>query len=309
MTVALGAFVGELIAWVMHRDRGRTSDLGAVLDAVTVLRADTAPDSAAQHIAETAAAMLHARQVAVYLAGDGRGCGAGDETQGCALVAVHGTGAETYERYPRLEIPDLIAARTRDGRVELLIPLTGATGVAHGVVVAADGRLHDDFAMQLARVIADQGGLRLDDLAAFRSLNDEAMRDALTGVGNRRFASALLEDVRAGDAIVLVDLDDLRGVNEQHGHAGGDRLLCEVAEHLRRSVRDADTVAGLGGDEFLVVFRGAGRDASRTVHRVAAAWNMGHDTFSAGVAVHEGGDPEGTLGRADRPIGLPRSVA
>lgn len=292
LTVALGAFVGELIAWVMHRDHGRTRDLGAVLDAVTVLRADSAPDAAAKHIAETAAAMLHARQVAVYLC---------NVAGSCALAAVHGAAAEVFERYPNPEIPDSIVARTRNGGVELLIPLLGPTAVRHGVVVAADGRVHDVFAMQLARVLADQAGMRLDDLARFRSLSHEAMRDALTGVGNRRFATALLDDVRPSDAIVLVDLDDLRGVNEQAGHAGGDRVLREVAAHLRRSVRDADTVARLGGDEFLVVFRGAGRDASRTVSRVAAQWNERADreTFSAGVAVHEGGPPEDTLGRAD----------
>ena len=90
-----------------------------------------------------------------------------------------------------------------------------------------------------------------------------ARRDALTGLPNRRVFSADLETAlaraQAGGhyyALLLIDLDDFKKVNDLQGHQAGDVVLCEVARRLEAAVRKGDTLARLGGDEFAIITRG-----------------------------------------------------
>ena len=159
---------------------------------------------------------------------------------------------------------------------ELSIPLVGRSGATRGLVVAAGRRRQDEFMLRLARILGEQAGYQLDDLAQFDALADETRRDPLTGVGNRRFADEVLRELRTGDAVGVVDLDDLRGINARLGHQGGDEVIRAIAQHLVDSVRAADVVARLGGDEFVMVLRDAGDDALALVARIVAEWNDAH---------------------------------
>ena len=83
-------------------------------------------------------------------------------------------------------------------------------------------------------------------------------RDALTGVLNRAgFERYLQHKVQEGDAtglaLLYIDLDRFKPINDTHGHAVGDQVLCEIARRLQASLRNADLVARLGGDEFVVL--------------------------------------------------------
>ena len=87
-----------------------------------------------------------------------------------------------------------------------------------------------------------------------------ARHDALTGLPNRRVFSADLETALARSekghgiyALLLIDLDDFKKVNDIQGHQAGDVVLCEVAHRLEEAVRKSDTVARLGGDEFAII--------------------------------------------------------
>ena len=87
-----------------------------------------------------------------------------------------------------------------------------------------------------------------------------AFYDALTRLPNRRlFHDRLTQAMAAGKrtgnhgALMLLDLDNFKPLNDAHGHAAGDMLLLEVAQRLKACVRDTDTVARLGGDEFVVI--------------------------------------------------------
>ena len=94
-------------------------------------------------------------------------------------------------------------------------------------------------------------------------LAHRALHDALTGLPNRTLLSDRLEQaVRAvrrdqgGVAVLFLDLNGFKEVNDTYGHAAGDDVLVEVARRLRSAVRPADTVARLGGDEFAIVAEG-----------------------------------------------------
>lgn len=93
-----------------------------------------------------------------------------------------------------------------------------------------------------------------------RSLQYHAYHDALTALPNRhlfvdRLRQALARSARSGAsfALVYVDLDGFKEINDRHGHAVGDAVLEATAKHLQASIRDEDTVARLGGDEFAII--------------------------------------------------------
>ena len=145
---------------------------------------------------------------------------------------------------------------------------------------------------------------RLDQLAA--TLAHTASRDELTGVGNRRRADELVRDLAPGDAVIMIDVDHFKEVNDLHGHAAGDHVLTELGALLRRVVRDADLIARYGGEEFVVVARDAAGEARAVAERIADAWRglpSTLPTLSLGVAVHDGAQSAAeTLHRADRAV-------
>lgn len=95
-------------------------------------------------------------------------------------------------------------------------------------------------------------------LIAERELDIAARRDALTGIANRRAFDEILSATCGGPfALLMLDLDGFKAVNDRLGHAAGDDLLRQVAERLSSVVRSDDTLARLGGDEFAVIIPGA----------------------------------------------------
>jgi diguanylate cyclase (GGDEF)-like protein/PAS domain S-box-containing protein len=135
------------------------------------------------------------------------------------------------------------------------------------------------------------------------ALRDLATRDPLSGLANRRwFELQLVQHLRLCDeqgaqgAVLVIDLDNFKAVNDTLGHQAGDRLVIEVAVTLRRHLRDQDVVARLGGDEFAVVLRAGDRRAAEAVARKlvlavrdevgagGAGWAGDGVTVSVGVA-------------------------
>ncbi len=104
-----------------------------------------------------------------------------------------------------------------------------------------------------------------------------ALRDALTGLANRRLldellGAALARARRSATCLVVsyLDLDDFKPINDRYGHAVGDAVLVEVGRRLHRTVRGADVIARVGGDEFVVVQECRPDQASRSVARLRA---------------------------------------
>ncbi len=144
-------------------------------------------------------------------------------------------------------------------------------------LLQADGRtvwVRDDAVLE----VDDEGIARLcgiwTDLTREKELEarleHQSLHDALTGLANRellmdRVAHRLTgrSDSERSGALLVVDLDDFKAVNDRHGHAFGDALLCAVAERLRESTRPADTVARTGSDEFVVLLEAVDQPLDR----------------------------------------------
>ena len=157
--------------------------------------------------------------------------------------------------------------------------------------------------------------------AAEDQLRERAEFDALTGLPNRalfndRLSSAIERARRSGKtmALLFLDIDHLKGVNDSHGHGAGDELLRIAAKRLLAAVRSVDTVARLAGDEFTVILEGLAEpaDAEAVAMKLVEAMrppmrfggSIVHVSASVGLALLEPGDsdPASLLRRADEAL-------
>ena len=153
----------------------------------------------------------------------------------------------------------------------LRVPLVVRGRVTGALSIHREGKgdqFREDELEFVAR-FADAVALVLDNTRARARLAQLAQTDDLTGALNRRgfFEAAERELARAtrdetDTALLVVDVDDLKGVNDRHGHSLGDALLAQVAQTIATRIRRGDIVGRLGGDEFAVVLPGAGMDAA-----------------------------------------------
>ncbi|WP_222564866.1 diguanylate cyclase [Novilysobacter antarcticus] len=156
-------------------------------------------------------------------------------------------------------------------------------------------------------------GMLFDNIGAL-----EAGRDALTSLLNRRFLPtvlrrevALASETSGGFAVLLLDLDHFKAINDAHGHDGGDRSLQHVAANLAQHTRSSDYLFRFGGEEFVMVLGSVNAEqacaiANELLERIAASPVKLSDgtqvpvTASIGVAVYDGHpDYERILARAD----------
>jgi diguanylate cyclase (GGDEF)-like protein len=183
--------------------------------------------------------------------------------------------------------------------------LVGARAGDVSTFLPEDGRLLDTFARH-ASVLLENDRLE-ETLTQLRELQDElrhqAYHDSLTGLPNRaQLADSLARMLDAtsgqGVALLFLDLDDFKTVNDTLGHGVGDELLVQVANRIRNSIRPGDIPTRLGGDEFGVLIAGVDVDgarevADRLVEALRAPFAIaGREIFvrgSVGIAVAEPG--------------------
>jgi diguanylate cyclase (GGDEF)-like protein len=129
-----------------------------------------------------------------------------------------------------------------------------------------------------------------------------AERDSLTGVSNRRAFDAALERAartREPYALVLIDLDDFKRVNDEHGHRAGDDVLRSVAAAAAGVARKGDCVARVGGDEFALLAPGAGASGVLRLLRDLRDAIEHPATFAAGLVPDDARTPEELVAHAD----------
>ena len=199
----------------------------------------------------------------------------------------------------------------------LLVPMA-AQGESLGYVVYA--ATPESFLLSTRLTLALGAALHSVELKerlelAYSTIAQQALKDPLTGLWNRRYlATRMAEELaraqrlRGALSVLGIDLDGFKQVNDHHGHAAGDRVLTLVAERLLRSVRPTDTVARVGGDEFVVLLAGATHAealvaAERAVASLARQDEHGLITGTVGVATATPSerqcDPERLLREAD----------
>jgi diguanylate cyclase (GGDEF)-like protein/putative nucleotidyltransferase with HDIG domain len=192
--------------------------------------------------------------------------------------------------------------------------LIGTLAVCH----ATPSFYRDDHRRLLDRV-CEQAGAVIHNAIVFEQTQEASLTDALTGLPNTRFMLMHLtrELARAGRAksevaLLVIDLNGFKGINDTHGHHVGDRALREVARALRGAIRPYDVCVRYAGDEFIVVIPGCGREEAdkkcielqQAVDRLTFDAQPGTPVplaISAGAAVfpHDGDHYETLLTKAD----------
>jgi len=171
---------------------------------------------------------------------------------------------------------------------------------------------------ELEKLRATNKQLR-DELAALREREAQAQRladrDGLTGLFNRRrmmeLVQTAIDEAVQGVGLLFIDLNGFKAINDEYGHAAGDRILITVATRIAARVRTGDFVCRYGGDEFVVILpnvpdaAAVARVADTIRDRVALPyWIQGseqHLTAAIGESIypHDGGSAEELLNRAD----------
>jgi diguanylate cyclase (GGDEF)-like protein len=177
---------------------------------------------------------------------------------------------------PRVQI---VPGTPADPEALIAVPLI-ARGSAKGVLNIYRQGVDASFTAQefeLAQLFGDAAALALDNAEVKARLEHQAQTDSLTGLYNHRFfherlRAELTRASRQRDsvALVMLDLDDFKRVNDIHGHAVGDELLVTLAELLRAAVREYDVVCRVGGEEFAVIMpSAAAEDALAFARRIS----------------------------------------
>ena len=215
---------------------------------------------------------------------------------------------------------DRAACRRVGVRSMLVVPLR-RVGETIGVLKVMSTKPHalSDSDTQVLQLLAGFIASALHNAEAYEQARRQALHDAMTGLANRvlfldRVTQSLaqLRRLRGALVVLYIDLDGFKAVNDHFGHAAGDEVLVAVADRLRRTVRDGDTVARIGGDEFAVLAIGLASTADAAVVERHLGAAIGDAPFtlttgtvvlgaSIGVAVADGPSvaAEGLLREAD----------
>ncbi len=326
VVIPSAVLIGEVLAWISHhleeaeeRDTAHIESQRALLSASTTLAYQVDYDTASYLAARMSGELLGSAVSMVFLAEDSglKGIGSwpepveeslidGPKVEGL-LSAIREDRCMHLPAYQASPIRDLMSVTSI-----FLVPIRGAGDPIGAIALGFMDEAHqlDEFELDIARTFATQVGLAFERVWATQSLLDDSLRDELTGVGNRRHVSALLGNVQPGDAIVMLDLDNFKEVNDTLGHSIGDEVLHAMGAYLRSALRDNDSVARYGGEEFLLLLRRAGSGGVAKAQELLEGWRRTNPvvTFSAGVAIHDiSATPLGTVKKADAALYLAKS--
>ena len=227
-----------------------------------------------------------------------------------ALVArwvERGTSVYTTGTTEGVGFPGHEALRRAGAGSVVVLPLRGSSPQA-GMVLLCDSATHAQSTDQVAllELLASQVSTCLQVSAAVAELSDRANRDALTTLGHHAAFQSALPRQRAGTrrqlAVLYLDVDHFKRVNDTRGHAAGDTLLVGIATTLKAAVREDDRVFRIGGDEFAVLAHVQDRDDAVALGQrlLAACRSTTGASLSVGVAVAAPLEPDAALlARAD----------
>ena len=164
-------------------------------------------------------------------------------------------------------LSNIVAGTLDEPEAFVCVPLLTPQRVLGALNVYRNGEdvAFTDEEVELVERFATMAALAYDSARQRETLREQVRHDGLTGLLNHRACHERLREALAGDgkvAVVLLDLDHFKVINDAHGHAEGDRVLAATAERLRSVVRSGDTVGRLGGEEFVLILPGADVEAA-----------------------------------------------
>jgi diguanylate cyclase (GGDEF)-like protein/PAS domain S-box-containing protein len=220
------------------------------------------------------------------------------------------------------DFPQVAAALRAERLASLTVTPLVADGVRLGILVCFFARRteFDSSFFDLLDALGRQASQTLTRVRLQRRLAFLALHDQLTGVANRQLLELTLDDAirHATDrneplAVMFLDVDDFKGINDAFGHATGDLVLIELATRLQSGVRSDDVVGRIGGDEFVAICAGADDPAAASIASrileicsqpivvadgiISASVSIGISLYRPGV--DEAPTPEQLLVRAD----------
>lgn len=315
-------------AWVSEREKHERLEL--VYQSSRILQHSPELDVALLALLDHARAMFRAELAEVVLSSGGAAGGALRTSSlhdgpSEALVPIQEmqvhptlTGLVTDRRAGFVSLPSTPGGQLLPIRQAMVAPLVGEAGVIGLFTIAnrlTEGTEFGRDDLRLLETLANQAAVALENgqleqsLAELSRLKEQlryqAYHDPLTDMPNRvafvENATARIEREHADGSrpvILLLDLDDFKGVNDTLGHAAGDELLVMVSERIRACIRDDDMAARLGGDEFALLVNDqptlaqAAAIAERLISAMAAAFPIqGHEVVvgaSIGIAMSAG---------------------
>lgn len=161
-----------------------------------------------------------------------------------------------------------------EGDTHICLPIiqSGSAGCIVQLVVSKEESGVATLALPFIAVYLREAGPVLEAKRLMEHLRESALRDAMTGLYNRRFLEEYVSTLVAGSqrrkspfAVLMLDLDYFKQVNDTHGHEAGDKVIKTLADILQRNVRTADMAVRYGGEEFLLVLVDSNADAALRV--------------------------------------------
>ena len=208
-----------------------------------------------------------------------------DVTRAAGLGMVALGALTSVNESPTAPAREEITSRVRLWLPYLPLPLAAAVGLGRAVGRMEHGPLLAALGILVAAVLARQFVMLIENQRLLSEVAQEAFRDSLTGLANRaQFVHRLEQAIarRGSDAapiaVLCLDLDDFKSVNDALGHPAGDELLVRIAGRLTAALGGNGTVARLGGDEFAVLIEGSVEESQAAAHRVL-------ESFSAAIVI------------------------
>ena len=312
--------LGLWIAWMMIRRRSaeaeaargalsaRSDEVGALLRMNEMLQACQTRDDIEHVVSHTALKVLPEAPGSLYVFANSR-----DRLDRAAAwpEGAHGDEADHFSpthcwalkrgRPHSCGGEGLRCEHSGRGDKALCLPMA-ARGEVYGVLRFGEAAMQGDDSVhqrQLADALADGVSMALANLSLREKLRGEALRDAMTGLYNRRFleevAPAFIQQAARRSSpvcVAMVDVDHFKRVNDTHGHAVGDALLRALAATLTGALRSSDIVCRYGGEEFLMLLPdcdlGAAFERVDDVRRRVQAMHEGADTALPNVTASFG---------------------
>jgi eukaryotic-like serine/threonine-protein kinase len=260
----------------------------ALLGALRAMSATLEPDGVLGSLVDSAARLLPCDRAWLVLTGEPAGAAGpgGAGPGGTVRMRPAGGGPEQVVAATPAALPLLAATSAVTGAGEphalgdlgptgswAALPMTTRTGRLGLLLLAADAPdCYQQPELALGATLVAAGMSAYENASLFAEVQRLAVMDELTGVANRRaFFDRAERDVDRPQAMIMLDIDHFKRINDLYGHPTGDDVIKVVAQRLAAAVRRADVLGRYGGEEFAILLADGGDDAAEVAERLRAA--------------------------------------